>query len=302
MIKALLIFITYSVLTAQQNIEELIRDVNLGKTKESLSKINQLEKDFPNNPGVMYLSALLETDGDKARKQYESLYKNHPNSEYSDDAVMKIAEYYYAAGLYIQSSKWTKRMARYYARSEHIDRAVKLFLNALIISGSKDTAHYYSKVFKKQFPKMDVDTKLSELLNELEVPIKDSDLKAQVVEADTSSKSSGILDKIVETLSSPVPDDINLSLPSFDCSTNFYAKKEPFSLQVGAYSKQKNANQQKNQLNSAGFTSRVETKESKGRLLYVVKIGFYSDRVTAKAVRLELKSTLGIDTFIVENN
>ena len=61
MIKALLIFITYSVLTAQQNIEELIRDVNLGKTKESLSKINQLEKDFPNNPGVMYLSALLET-------------------------------------------------------------------------------------------------------------------------------------------------------------------------------------------------------------------------------------------------
>ena len=48
-----------------------------------------------------------------------------------------------------------------------------------------------------------VDSALSELLLDC-----DSDLKAQVVEADTSSKSSGILDRIVETLSSPVPDDI----------------------------------------------------------------------------------------------
>ena len=170
MMKLLVILLLSYNLFAQEGVEQLIENIQSGKIEEALIALPALERDFPNHPGVMYLAALLETDGDTARKQYQQLYKHHPNSEYSDDAVMKIAEYYYAAGLYIKSSEWTKRMARYYARSEHIDRAVKLFLNALIISGSKDTAFYYSKVFKKQFPKMDVDTKLSQLLNVLETP------------------------------------------------------------------------------------------------------------------------------------
>jgi hypothetical protein len=211
----------------------------------------------------MYLAALLETDGDKAREQYQQLFKHHPNSEYSDDAVMKIAEYYYAAGLYIKSSEWSKRMPRYYARSEHIDRAIKLFLNALIISGSKDTAFYYSKVFKKQFPKMDVDTKLSQLLNELEIsPIEE--VPVEVVE-DNTQKGGGILDKIVETLSGPVPDEIELPMPSFPSKK--VVVKEPFSLQVGAYGEESNADHQKSQLDAVGYPARIELKESNGRTL-----------------------------------
>jgi outer membrane protein assembly factor BamD (BamD/ComL family) len=279
-------------LFSQEGVEQLIENIQSGKTEDAISALPALERDFPNHPGVMYLAALLETDGDMARKQYQQLYKHHPNSEYSDDAVMKIAEYYYAAGLYIKSSEWTKRMARYYARSEHIDRAVKLFLNALIISGSKDTALYYSKVFKKQFPKMDVASKLSQLLNELEAtPVEESEV---VVE---TPKTGGILNKIVEKLSSPVPDEIRL--PYFPSKKGMV--KQPFSLQVGAYGQEINADHQKSQLDAAGFPARVELKESNGRTLYVVRIGYYSDRMMAKAAGRELKSTLGIDTIVIAN-
>ena len=297
MIRLIVILASFSTLFAQEGIEELIENVQLGETEESLSALPALTRDFPNHAGVMYLGALLETDGDQAREQYQELYKHHPNSEYSDDAVMKIAEYYYAAGLYIKSSEWSKQMPRYYARSEHIDRAIKLFLNALIISGSKDTAFYYSKVFKKQFPKMDVDTKLSQSLNELEISPTE-ELPVEVAE-NNPQKDTRILDKIVETLSSPVPDQIELPMPSFPSKR--VVEKEPFSLQVGAYGDGLNADHQKSQLNALGYSARVELKESKDRTLHVVKIGYYADRMIAKAVGVELKSTLGIDNIVVTN-
>ena len=297
MMRLIVILLFISTLFAQEGIEQLIENLQLGETEESLSALPALTRDFPNHAGVMYLAALLETDGDKAREQYQQLYKHHPNSEYSDDAVMKIAEYYYAAGLYIKSSEWSKRMPRYYARSEHIDRAIKLFLNALIISGSKDTAFYYSKVFKKQFPKMDVDTKLSQLLNELEISAIE-EVPVEVVENNTQ-KGEGILDKIVETLSSPVPDGIEFPMPSFPSKK--VVVKEPFSLQVGAYGEESNADHQKSQLDAVGYPARVELKESNGRTLYVVKIGYYADRMMAKDVGVKLKSTLGINNIVVAN-
>ena len=297
MMRLIVILLFISTLFPQEGIKQLIENVQLGKTEASLSALPALQRDFPNHSGVMYLSALLETDGDKAREQYQLLYKNHPNSEYADDAVMKLSEYYYAAGLYIKSSEWSKRMPRYYARSEHIDRAVKLFLNALIISGSKDTAFYYSKVFKKQFPKMDVDTKLSQLLNELEItPIEEAPVDVVV---DDAPDNGGILGKIVETLSSPVPDEIKLPMPSFPSKK--VVVKQPFSLQVGAYGEESNAEHQKSQLDAAGFTVRVELKESNGRTLYVVKIGYYADQMMAKAAGAELMSTLGINNIVVAN-
>ena len=144
---------------------------------------------------------------------------------------------------------------------------------------------------------MDVDTKHSQLLNELEIiPTEEALVDVAV---DDAPKSGGILDKIVETLSSPVPDEIGLPIPSFPSKK--VVVKQPFSLQVGAYGKESNADHQKSQLDAAGFTVRVELKESKGRTLYVVKIGYYADRMMAKAAGVELKSTLGIDTIVVAN-
>jgi len=147
-------------------------------------------------------------------------------------------------------------------------------------------------VFKKQFPKMDVDTKLSQLLNELETPL----VEENEVVVDRP-KTGGILNKIIVTLSSPVPDEIGL--PRFPSKEGVL--KQPFSLQMGAYGEEANADHQTRQLNAAGFSARVELKESNGRTLYVVKIGYYSDRMMAKAAGRELKSTLGIDSIVIAN-
>ena len=144
---------------------------------------------------------------------------------------------------------------------------------------------------------MDVDTKLSQSLNELEISPTE-EVPVEVAKANNPG-NVGILDKIIETLSSPVPDEIELPMPSF--ASNKVVFKEPFSLQVGAYGKESNADHQKSQLDAAGYPARVELKESNGRSLYVVKTGYYKDRKIAKVAGIELKSTLGIDNIVVIN-
>ena len=59
-------------------------------------------------------------------------------------------------------------MPIYYSRSDHIERAVKLFLNSLIVSGLKDTAIFYSRVFERQFPELNVEGKINDLLLDFE--------------------------------------------------------------------------------------------------------------------------------------
>ena len=163
-----LLNIFLSTLLCQVHLDKLIQEVLSGSKDSAAIYLPLIETLYPNNPNMLFLKGLMETSGEDAMKIFVKLYNNHPTSEYGDDSVMKIAEYYYASGLYVQSAGWLKKMPLYYSRSEHIERALKLFLNSLIVSGHRDTAIFYSKVFKKQFPSLDVDGKINNLLDDYE--------------------------------------------------------------------------------------------------------------------------------------
>ena len=95
-------FIT-SFLIAGPNLDRIIGDVISGNSLEAQQKIQSLLDDYPNNGDVLYLQALLISDGNDAIEIYKKIYKMHKNNKYADDAVMKIGEYYYVSGLYIQA-------------------------------------------------------------------------------------------------------------------------------------------------------------------------------------------------------
>ena len=119
-----LITICCSFLFSQDHIDALIQDVLNGSRDSVAIVLFSIEEEYPNNPSVLYLKGLLETDGEKAMTIFSKLYHTHPTSDYGDDAVMKVAEYYYVAGLYVQSADWLKKMPIYYSRSKHIERAL----------------------------------------------------------------------------------------------------------------------------------------------------------------------------------
>ena len=280
----IIFIITFSLsfLPAQDHLDALIQDVLHGSRDSAAIYLPTMEQRYPNNPSLMYLKGLLEINGEEAKTIFAKLYNTHPTSEYGDDAVMKVSEYYYAAGLYVQAAIWLKKMPIYYSRSEHIERAVKLFLNSLIVSGHKDTAIFYSRVFKRQFPHLDVDGKINNLLLDFE--------KADQAKEDASKNLKP------EVTTTEIMDETPIATFNTDNSHGIY------SLQTGAYSIRENAESQKINLIIAGFSARINELYKSQRRLYAVRIGHFNSKEDAQKVGAQIKAKLDINTIVIRNN
>ena len=281
----LIFFITtiFSLTFTQDHINELIQHVLHGVSDSAVLSLPTIEQEYPNNASVLFLKGLLATDGENAMEIFSKLYNTHPTSDYGDDAVMKVAEYYYAAGLYVQASDWLRKMPIYYSRSEHIERAVKLFLNSLIVSGHKDTAIFYSRVFKRQFPNLNVDGKINELLKEFEK----SDQEEKKMIDNISNITTPILQP-VEEIDAIQIEDILLQVP-----------KGLYSLQTGAFSVRNNAESQRIDLTIAGFNARITELYRDKRVLYAVRIGYYNSKDDARKIGSQIKTILDFDTIVI---
>ena len=281
-----IITFSLSILPAQDHLDALIQDVLHGSRDSAAIYLPTMEQKYPNNPSLMYLKGLLETNGEEAKDVFATLYNTHPTSEYGDDAVMKVAEYYYDAGLYVQAKNWLKKMPIYYSRSEHIERAVKLFLNSLIVSGHKDTAVFYSRVFKRQFPSLDVDGKIKDLLKDFEKA--DQQKENAKAFASKNSKSEVAFGEIIYDTPIVIIEARNAS--------------GIYSLQTGAYSVRENAESQKINLIISGFSARINELYKSNGTLYAVRIGEFDSKEDALKVGAQIKTKLDINTIVITNN
>ena len=64
-----------------QNIELYLSLIEEGKVEGVKENLPELASKYPNNPGVIYLKALLNQDGNSAIVLYQDLLKKHPNSK-----------------------------------------------------------------------------------------------------------------------------------------------------------------------------------------------------------------------------
>ena len=272
MIKIILIYIS-SLLFCQDHIDILIEDVLNGSKDSASVYLSSLEMKYPNNPNMLFLKGLMTLNGNDAKQIFIDLYNNHPTSKYGDDAVMKVAEFYYASGLYIQSSNWLKKMPLYYSRSEHIERAIKLFLNSLIVSGNRDTAIFYSNVLKRQFPNIDIDGKMNDLINDYD--------KSEKILYHDDKKNTFIKESVQAQKANSNLDD--------------------FSLQSGAFSSRENAKKQMNYLKDKGYNVRISELLHEKKTLFAVRIGHYPNKEKAKIISKKIKSSLDIHTIVIKN-
>ena len=147
-----------------KEIKNYISKVESGDMDVPYDLIYSYDKIIPDNPVYLYLRGLIEVDGSKSIEYYKKLYNLNPRHEFADDAAMKIGEYYYSIGYYIQASEWLKKMPVYYPRSNRSTDAVDLFIKSLIISGKQDTAMFYLKIIKNQMPNVNIDEKYIDML------------------------------------------------------------------------------------------------------------------------------------------
>ena len=84
----------------EPNIQRRLEMIEKGQAEAVRAELSTLMTTYQNNPGVMYLQAVLTTDGAEAAKIYQSIVDNFPRNEWGDDALYKLYQYYSVIGLY----------------------------------------------------------------------------------------------------------------------------------------------------------------------------------------------------------
>jgi hypothetical protein len=78
---------------------------------------------YPNNPGVLYLQALTTNEGADAVRIYQSIVDNFPASEWADDALYKVYQFYYSLGLYRTAEMKMAQLKKNYPTSQYLTDA-----------------------------------------------------------------------------------------------------------------------------------------------------------------------------------
>lgn len=102
------------------NIETYIALIENGQSDLVRNELPSLLNQHPKNPGVLYLQALLTTDGAEAVRLYQNIVDNHPASEWADDALHRVYKFYYAIGLFRTADLKLEQLKRDYPDSKYV--------------------------------------------------------------------------------------------------------------------------------------------------------------------------------------
>ena len=277
--------IVSSIIFCQDGVDNLIKDVQSGDTQIAIESLPDLKKKYPDSPSVIFLDAMLDEDHERSIKKYKQIYTLYQDSKYADDAIMKIAEFYYTNGSYIKSSEWVKKINLYYSKSEHINRSLNLYIRTLVLTGKEDTAKLFLGAFKKKYPHIKLE-KHPNLQSKEEVTDNDK--------AKEKSKSNKGKNKILKAV-----EDIKNTIISPK-----HNKRDHFSIQIGAYGDYKNAGNVRDELAELGFNTRIDIihLSTKNKDLYAVREGYFRSKEYAKNTQKKIKSRSGYTTIIIDIN
>ena len=129
-----------------------IDDFVEGSNRKSKDEIQALIKKYNNHDQILVLMGLSEYNGETAVDYFESYYNQKQTDEYMDFVIKKIADFYYARGMYITASKWYEKIPESYPDSKYLKSGINYYINSLLISGNFDEAEDKIDLYKEKFP------------------------------------------------------------------------------------------------------------------------------------------------------
>jgi cell division septation protein DedD len=216
------------------NVQRYLALVNAGKADEVRLEIPGLLSKHPNDPGVLYLQAVCTTEGAEAVRIYQSIVDNFPGSEWADDALYKVYQFYYALGLYRTAELKMNQLTKDYPASKYLSAAAG--------------------------------PEAQELPEERE----------QASATDTSRPVA------------LVPATAPATVPS-----------SGFTLQMGAYTAQVNAERQKKFFEDLGHTVEVINRVKDNRTLFLVMVGSFPTAEEARAAGEEIRKKYNINSMVI---
>lgn len=104
----------------ETDVQKYLSMVKNGEVDEVRKEIPTLLANHPNDPGVLYVQALVTKDGAESARIYQSIVDNFPRSKYADAALYKLYQFYYALGLYRTAELKLKQLETDYPASPYL--------------------------------------------------------------------------------------------------------------------------------------------------------------------------------------
>jgi len=242
-------------------------------SKEELdSRLTSIKLKYPNSAVPLFLEAYIEQDGERAVKLYNQIIQNYPNSTFADDALLKIAQYYYALGSYVSARQYLDNLIDQYSDSPLIPEAKYISARCLIATG-----YYYTA---------------EEELKEITKKYSSSPFKSQ------ARQELRILDDLSKEEQNP----LQLSNPIINSETQgtISQDKKKFTIQIGAFRDQNNALREKEVYSQKGYLVAINSKDVNGDLLYMVSVGEFETEVQAATFGEVFKKLHGVSFHVVK--
>ncbi len=261
--KSQISFFLFTTFLFSQSFDSYFHLLDEGRIEEVKDQLPELQSKYPYDPTIKYLEILVNDDGDSTVLQFKRYVVQYANSDYADDAEMKVGEYLYSRGLYGQSSQQLKKIPLKYPKSSHIQRAVDLMVLSFEATGEGDSIRYYLQKFKSMYPRLKTSQYNVDLhLIELKKPPSNSDKK---IKAQITDKRS-----------------------------------HPWVVQLGAFGKYDNAKRLKTIVSGSGYPIDIVEVMSNGKRLHAVRIVRFSNEQEAEKVGREIKSTYGVNFRVLK--
>ncbi len=270
-------FVNISIICAQ-NINLYLTLIQKGRYEEVMENLPDLLSRYPNDPGVYYIQALINKDGDLSLSQYQNLIDNYPDSDYASMSSMKIGEYLFARGLYSQASIHLKRTIFDFPKGDNHQRAMDLMINSYIATGEEDSAKVSLRLINSLYPSLSYN-------------------KYGLDYGESNERDP----KLVRLDRNTISERINIVKARRAKSKTKKQVSKPWVIQVGAFGKYTNANRLKKQLQNSGYKTEVHKINSNGKRLHAVRIERYQSKTDAEKIGRSLKSKFGLDFRVINS-
>ncbi len=250
----------FSCIVSAQNVSDIVNKIHQGQIQEARALLQQIQ-DQREPDEVLFMQALLSTDGATAESYYKKLLDEYPDYVHCDFAVFRLAELFYARALYIQAREMFLRLINEYPNSQYRQSSEYWIAQCDMAMNNTESAADYFRSVVENFPQTDFTIHAMRALESL----------------NPSLRASG--ETVIQD--SPVQPHVK------------------FGVQIYAFTDEIRALNRKAFFERDGYTVHVRTRERGNQLWYLVWMGAYSNREDADMLGKELKRKYGIDYFIV---
>lgn len=249
-----------------------------GKIDEVKNNLFDLLVEYPEDPGVKLLRAVVENDAEKALGMYQNILDNYSESDWADYAYWRIIQYYAVTGNIDRAETELENFRRRYPTSVFLGTATDLIRTAKSIGNNNISKRQKIEDSNSEQSKNITADRIIEKIPD------DSDVVTSNPDSDNSSEDNEI--------KKPENNLSNRTVTDNNDDTGFWG------LQVGIYQNKNSAENEREKFLTKRLRTKIEEKEVNGKIMYAVVIGNYTSESSAEAAKKIVKQQCDCNPII----